>query len=101
MSHDMQPIVPTGVPAHGSDERELALKRLKARREFQAHLVVYVVVNAFLVLVWWWTGAGYFWPGWVMAGWGIGIVIRAWDVFIRRPITEEDVQREMKRGGIA
>ncbi len=99
MSHDMQPI--TGVPVPEAIEHDLALKRLKAKREFQGHLVVYVVVNAFLTLVWWWSGGGYFWPGWVMAGWGIGIVIRFYDVFIRRPITEADVQQEMKRGGIA
>ena len=33
----------------------------------------YVVINAFLIGVWAVTGAGYFWPGWVLAGWGVGL----------------------------
>ena len=81
-------------PAH-----ELALKRVEAKRDFQGHLVVYLVVNAFLILVWWWSGAGYFWPGWVLAGWGIGLVVNAWEAFFRRPIAEADVQQEMRRSG--
>ena len=90
------------VPPQGGtpSAHELALKRVKAKRDFQGHLVVYLVVNAFLVLVWWWSGAGYFWPGWVLAGWGIGLVVNAWEAFFRRPITEADVQQEMRRSGL-
>jgi hypothetical protein len=33
----------------------------------------------------------------VIIGWGIGIVFHAWTVFGQKPITEDDVQREMKR----
>ena len=77
------------------EARELAYKRVKAKREFTAHLVVYLVVNAFLVAVWLLSGGGYFWPGWVMAGWGIGLVLNAWDVYGRKPITEADVEAEL------
>jgi uncharacterized membrane protein YecN with MAPEG domain len=79
--------------------RAQARKRLQAKREFGSNLVAYVVVNAFLVAVWAMTGGGYFWPAWVLAGWGIGIVMHAWDAFFRRPITEADVDREMRRTG--
>ena len=48
--------------------------------------------------IWAATGAGYFWPIWVILGWGIGIVFHAWTVFGQKPITEDDVQREMQRG---
>jgi hypothetical protein len=47
--------------------------------------------------VWLMSGGGYFWPGWVMAGWGILLVLHAWDVFWRRPITEADVDQEVSR----
>lgn len=80
-----------------SEARELALKRIKARRDLGAHAVTYVVVNAFLIGVWFWTGAGYFWPAWVLGGWGIGLALNAWDVLFRRPITEADIDREMRR----
>ena len=43
---------------------EQALRRVKAKRDLSAHAVVYVVVNAFLIGIWWFNGQGYFWPGW-------------------------------------
>ena len=78
--------------------RESAIKRVRAKSDFRNHLVVYVVVNALLVAIWVATGAGYFWPVWPMAGWGVGIVLHAWTVYFQRPITEEDIQHEMERG---
>ena len=32
-----------------------------------------------------------------IAGWGIIVVLNAWDVFWRPEITEEDIQHEIKR----
>lgn len=83
------------------ERRKAALERLKNKRAWWQNVVSYVVVNAFLVGVWALTGAGYFWPAWVMAGWGIGVVMHAWTAFGQKPITEADVQEEMKRGGQA
>jgi hypothetical protein len=80
-----------------SSEREQALARIKKRRDFQTHVVSYVVVNASLWVIWAVTGAGYPWPAWVTGAWGIGLVLNAWDVFLRRPITEADVKREVER----
>ena len=79
-------------------EREQARKRLQERRDFGSHLVAYAVVNAFLIGVWAMTGAGYFWPAWVLAGWGVGLVLHAWEVFFHRPVTEADVDEELGRG---
>ena len=76
--------------------RDAAVKRIKDKRDFKTHVVTYVVVNLFLVGVWAISGGGYFWPGWVMAGWGIGLVLHGWQTYRGdRPITEEDIQREM------
>jgi hypothetical protein len=83
-------------PAHGSD-REAARKRVQAKRDFASHLVAYVVINAFLVGVWVITGGGYFWPAWILACWGAGLVLHAWDVYWRRPVTEADVDAELRR----
>jgi 2TM domain len=79
-------------------ERDRALERLKKRRDFQGHLVAYVVVNAAVWAIWAATGAGYPWPAWLTGAWGIGLLLNAWDVYMRAPITEADVQREMQRG---
>jgi hypothetical protein len=80
-----------------TDARSAAIKRLSARRDFAMHLVTYIVVNAALVMIWLATGHGYFWPGWVIGGWGIGLALHGWEIYVRRPITEEDIAREMRR----
>ena len=78
--------------------REEAIKRIKERREFYEHLVVYLIVNAGLILVWAVTGAGYFWPGWILFGWGIGLAIHAWSALVpARPLTEDAIRKEMHR----
>lgn len=89
---------PSPVPAAEVDARSEARKRIEARRGLVSHAIVYLVVNSFFVGVWWFTGAGYFWPAWVIGGWGIGLVLNAWDVLFRRPITDEEIEREMRRG---
>jgi hypothetical protein len=77
-------------------EREQARQRLVKRRNLVNALVAYAVFNAFFVGVWAMTGGGYFWPGWILGGWGAGMVLAIWDYF-RRPITEADVDRELRR----
>ena len=78
--------------------RERAIKRLKKRRDFHGHVLVYLLVNAFLVVIWAVTSpGGFFWPIFPMVGWGIGVVMNAWDVYFAEEIGEEDIHREMER----
>lgn len=79
------------------DLRDMARKRLQERRAFGSHLVTYLVVNAMLIGIWATTGAGYFWPGWILGGWGIGLVLHAWQSFGQRPITGAEIDREVER----
>ncbi|MBP1632625.1 MAG: hypothetical protein H6Q11_913 [Acidobacteria bacterium] len=82
------------------ERRESAIKRLKAKREFWQHVVIYVLVNSLLVVIWAVTNEGtYFWPMWPLLGWGIGLAMHAWDTF-RRPISEEAIRKEMDKGHI-
>ena len=81
-----------------AQRREAALARLEAQRDYRTHVLVYVVVNAMLVAIWALTGQGYFWPVWPILGWGIGLVLHGWKVFYEKPISEEEIQREMSRG---
>ena len=78
-------------------ERDRVRQRLQDRRNFGSHVVVFVVVNAFLVTAWAITGTGYFWPVWVLAAWGVGLVLHAWETFLHRPVTEADVEAELRR----
>jgi hypothetical protein len=79
------------------DLRELAKQRLQKRSDLGAHVVAYVLMNAMFTGIWAITGAGYFWPAWILLGWGVGLVLNVWDVFFRHPITDADIEREMKR----
>ena len=78
--------------------RDKAVRQLKKQRDFRSHLLVYVLVNTFVVVIWVLTGPhGFFWPVFPIAGWGIGVIMNAWDVYGRQEITEEDIDREMER----
>jgi 2TM domain len=82
--------------------REQALRQLKKRRDLKAHAFVYLLVNLVVWGIWvaigltsphsWWP-----WPVFVTLAWGIGLVTNAWDVYFRRPITEEEVQHEIEQ----
>lgn len=74
-----------------------ARKRVQAKRDLTSHFVAYVVINAFFVGMWAFTGHGYFWPAWVIGGWGVGLVLHFWDVYLRRPVTDADVRAELDR----
>jgi hypothetical protein len=77
--------------------RRNAIERLGAKRDLSTHVIVYLVVNSALIAIWAVTGGGYFWPVWVLAGWGIGLILHAWEIYGHRPITEDDIRREMER----
>lgn len=50
----------------------------KARAGFKWSFAAYIVVNAFLVGIWFFTHEtnDYFWPKWPMLGWGVGIAFQ-------------------------
>ena len=77
--------------------RERAVKRLKKKSDFRVHLMIYLTVNTFLVMVWAVTGADFFWPVFPIAGWGIGVIANAWDAFARDVPTESQIRREMDK----
>lgn len=76
---------------------EQARRSVQRRRKLLGDLVAYVLVNAFLIGVWAATGAGSFWPGWVLGGWGVLLALDAWNVMYRRPVTDADIEAELRR----
>lgn len=82
------------------DKREIAVKRLKEKSDFHLHLLTYLAVCAMVVLIWAFTGpAFFFWPIFLIAGWGIGVVIQAYVVYGGRRFTESQIQQEVKKLG--
>lgn len=76
--------------------RALARKQVEKRRGLQGGFAAYIVVNGFLVAVWAMTGGGYFWPIWLIAAWGAGMVLGLWD-YLRGPVTDAEVDSELRR----
>jgi hypothetical protein len=78
--------------------RDRAVARLKKRRDFRTHLVVYVLVNGMIVVIWALTNRhGLFWPMFAILGWGIGLVLNGWDVYRREELTDQQIEREIGR----
>ena len=78
-------------------EREWARKRIQRKRKLYGDFVAYVVINLFLIGIWAVRGFGYFWPGWVLAGWGVLLLLDAWSVYYRKPLTENDIDQELRK----
>jgi len=93
MIHDPEHEAPHTTPARRAEART----QIEARRGFASHVVTFAVVNGFLVFLWAFTTRGYFWPGWVMAGWAAVLLLHAWDTFVHHPVTEADVDAELRR----
>ena len=78
-------------------ERDRARVRVEKKHKLQADAVAYVVINVALVAAWALTGFGDFWPGWVLGIWGVFLLLDAWNVYYRRPITDEEIDEELRR----
>ena len=91
------PPPPPPPPAAPADHRE-AIKRIRAKRAFGVHATVYAAVNLFLIAVWAMTRRGYFWPIWPLLGWGVGLGIHYSTAFHRRPISDDEIRRELGKG---
>ncbi|GAA1599526.1 MULTISPECIES: 2TM domain-containing protein [Kribbella] len=89
-------LVRTTPPPTDEELREQAVTELRKRRELAGHLTAYVLVNTFLVVIWYVSGAGFFWPVFPIFGWGIGIVFHTWDVLWPQP-TEASIRTTMDR----
>lgn len=97
--------------------RELALDRIRRRRNFVAHVIAHVTGTLMLVAVWatteyqnaggWPTGfrtgrENHDWDPWILypviAG-TLALAAHAWLAFFRRPVTEDEIARELEQVG--
>ena len=81
--------------------RAQALRRLTKRRELTTHAVVFTLVNLTVWGIWAaiavTSGSSWPWPVFLTLFWGIGLAMNAWDVYFRKPITEQELEREIDR----
>ena len=83
---------------------EEAKKRVEEKKEFRVHAIVYVVINAMLALIWWFTGAeitgaGVPWFVFPLGGWGIGLLFHGLGVYVfsRRQEDRRAIEREAEK----
>jgi hypothetical protein len=98
---------PVAAAAPDDDVRTEAIASLKRKRKFAQDAIGYVSVNGVLWLIWALsdrsTDGSMPWPAWVSAIWGFLLAVDAWRAYgswpasLHRPITEADIEREMKR----
>lgn len=78
--------------------RNRAIAVLEKRRDFRTHLLVYLLVNASLVVIWAIASPhSFFWPVFFLVFWGIGVVMNAWDAYVVSELSEDKIQRQMHR----
>jgi uncharacterized membrane protein len=83
---------------HDDELRQAALVTLRKKRDFHAHVFIYVMVNLLLTAIWFLTTpGGFYWPIFPILGWGIGVFFNAWDAYSPVAPSEERIQREMRR----
>jgi adenylate cyclase len=78
-------------------DHQAAIERIEAKRGFGVHATVYIAVNLLLIAVWALTSRKYFWPIWPLLSWGLGLGMNYWSVFLRKPISDDEIRRELEK----
>ena len=73
-----------------------ARRNIRWRRRLQNSVMGFLVIGVFLVVIWAVTGAGYFWPGWVLAAFAVVLFLR-YTKYRRGPVVQGDIDREVER----
>ena len=78
---------------------DIARKRVKKKMEFRSHLVSYVVIMAFLLVINMLT-SNYMWVVWPALGWGLGLLfhgLEAYDIIGDKDKEAELIERELDK----
>ncbi len=81
-----------------NESRHAAVQRIHQRRGFINYVIGAIVISLLMVVIWALSGRGYFWPGWIMAGFAIGLIFMGISMAMNKPLTEEQIQKEMQKG---
>ena len=88
-----------------SDIRSRAEKRVDAKIEFYKNFLVYIIVNAVLAVINWFTTPDFWWVLFPVCFWGIGIFVKFLKAFVlidkfdNEEYREKKIQKEMEKLG--
>ena len=88
-----------GMTEQTDSAHKAAEARLKAQSAFWRTLGGFVVIWVACTIIWAATGAGMFWPVWVILGTGIATLFMAWNAFGPRETgpSQEQIEEEAKK----
>lgn len=85
-----------------AENKDMALWAIaKKRAGFRSHLITYVIINAFLWSIWYFSSDNkipednYPWPIWTTLGWGIGLVFHFAGAYVFH--NSNSVEREYQK----
>ncbi|GAB3166293.1 2TM domain-containing protein [Telluribacter humicola] len=79
------------------NERLWRLARLRAK--FKNNVIAYCIVNPFLIAIWYFSSGGdsFFWPGFPLFFWGIGLVFEGYNAYYSKgDLVEREYQKLLK-----
>ena len=74
-----------------------AYYRAAVKLGFYIHLLVFLLVNLFLLFSSWATDSGYWWSAWTLLAWGIGLAVHGTVIFGWESMMRVLVQQELKK----
>ncbi len=90
--------------ANETDNRDARLwMEAKKRAGFKSHLISFMLVNALLWVIWWFTvpdisqGRQIPWPLWPLIGWGIGLTFHYVFTYLVRHDGQRAIEREYEK----
>ena len=88
------------MPTQKTDEEiyEEAKKIVEEKKGFRNHFIVYLCVNALLVVIWAFTGWGFPWFVFPLGGWGIGVLFHFLNTYVfSREADTEQIEKEAEK----
>ncbi len=82
--------------------RKEAIRRVKAKQNFQRTAGVFVILWVFFIAIWWFSAKEHsftnFWPIWPILGMGIGLAFMGWNAYgAGDQVTDAQVDAEMRK----
>lgn len=82
------------------DIRDIARKRVKAKRDFWNLLLIFGVIAVIMNVIWLMSGyRSYYWPTWPMIGFAIALFFTGIGAYGpgNKPISDDAIDREVKK----
>ena len=77
--------------------RDQAIARLHQKAKIRSYFIAYIFIFLLMVVIWFFSGKGYFWPAWVAFGLLFSLLSMLFRLLRPRKITESQIQAEISR----